>query len=148
MSLVCFATYSALGAFGLLALIVAIVFREHIEQHYRVIFRLASVMSQILLLLSIIELVCCPQQPKHPLPSTARIVIGAALFAIGICLEVKGTLDLGMLGSMGGVCSDELVTRGIYGVIRHPQNLGAMIWIMGIAFLLNSGYLALAHTAL
>ena len=135
--------YAALGVPGFLSLVASLAFRESLERRHAWFFKLSSTASQVLPLASLILLCTYPNQPRIPLPREVRLALGALLLASGFSLELKGTLDMGLERSMGGVCGSQLVKRGIYGVIRHPQNLGAMIWPLGAAALADSGYLLL-----
>jgi len=97
------------------------------------------------LLVAIVLLCIYPNQPGVPLPDEVKFFLGLILLSFGLALETRGSMDLGVKRSVGGVCGDELIVKGIYRTIRHPQNLGGMIWILGVALLANSSYLLLAH---
>ncbi len=97
-------SYSILGAFGLILLILVIVLRECLEGLGPMLFRATSLASQILMLAAILALCCQRDQPGIPVESTIRVVGGIILFVSGLYLEGKGTFDLGLKRSVGGVC--------------------------------------------
>jgi len=137
-----------LGFLSFFFLDVALAFRSFFERKHRWFFSFASNMPQILLAISILPFCFYPSQPRINLPRTAELALGALLFVAGMAIETKGSLDLGVNRSMGGVCGERLVVRGIYRVVRHPQNLGGMMWITGVAFLADSLYLLIVSLML
>ena len=142
------ALFVFLGVLSFLFLDIALAFRSFFEKRHTWFFFLASNMSQILLAISILAFCFYPSQPRINLPRTVELALGALLFVAGMAVETKGSLDLGVRRSMGGVCGEQLVVRGIYRVVRHPQNLGGMMWITGVAFLADSLYLLIVSLLL
>lgn len=70
-------------------------------------------------------------------------IIGLVLLLSGIVLNAIGTKELvkTKLGGVKGI-PEKIITTGIYGVIRHPVNLGFML-IFGGWYLLWSGIYSL-----
>ncbi len=74
--------------------------------------------------------------------SSAIRSMGVVLFTIGLLLAVLGRLQLGSNWSdieMPEVGSKQLVvSRGLYGYIRHPIYVGDLILLVGLELALNS----------
>ncbi len=67
--------------------------------------------------------------------------LGVALFAAGGALRIWPVFVLGrrFSGLVAIQPGHELVTNGIYGVIRHPSYLGLLVSTLGWALVFNSG---------
>jgi protein-S-isoprenylcysteine O-methyltransferase Ste14 len=76
---------------------------------------------------------------NYTLPSWAGWV-GVALLASALFVFWRGHADLGLNWSPSLEIREkhELVTRGIYGVIRHPMYASQWIWVVAQALLLQN----------
>ena len=70
-----------------------------------------------------------------------RISIGCGAVAagLGIVLFTAGTISFGSYGRMSGIVNGKLVTTGVYRWSRNPQNVGWMMFLLGISILGQSG---------
>jgi protein-S-isoprenylcysteine O-methyltransferase Ste14 len=79
--------------------------------------------------------------PIRAEPGALRLV-GAALFTAGLAVALLARIQLGRNWSdieAGVVKPDhELVTRGLYGYIRHPIYAGDLLLLFGLELALNS----------
>lgn len=66
-------------------------------------------------------------------PAAAAQVVGGAIAVAGFVLFIAATRQLVRDGAFSGARSERLVTRGLYGRSRHPQNLGWGMMLLGIA---------------
>jgi protein-S-isoprenylcysteine O-methyltransferase Ste14 len=67
-------------------------------------------------------------------------IIGFILFVFGLVIYLKARLKLGRFFSekLRLLKTHELVTSGIYGIIRHPIYTGGMLLLLGFTLILNS----------
>jgi protein-S-isoprenylcysteine O-methyltransferase Ste14 len=61
------------------------------------------------------------------------IVAGSLLSIAGLTVAAAGILHLRSLQRMSGRATDELVTSGIYGWSRNPQNVGWFLVLLGVS---------------
>lgn len=66
-------------------------------------------------------------------PSGPALVIGSAIGAAGLVLFVAAVVALVRRGGFDGLGATELVTDGVFGLSRHPQNLGWALILLGFA---------------
>lgn len=71
--------------------------------------------------------------------SVLNIILGLMFLLLGGWLGLRGVLDLGLEVSETHR-PKELVTTGIYGIIRHPQYLGAILSHVGMSLILSAQY--------
>lgn len=84
-----------------------------------------------------------------PLPINPWIsgVAGAILLLLGAAIHLIARLQFRSFRMTWGLASETLITSGIYGLIRHPQNFGWGLLLTGVALLGRSG-VSLALTGL
>lgn len=71
-------------------------------------------------------------------PAAGRIAVGIALILFELWIFGRVKRDLGIAKFVGKTelsGSGEVISRGIYGRIRHPRYLGSFIAILGACFL-------------
>jgi len=80
------------------------------------------------------------KQPRI-LGSTALAITGIVLLLFGIILIVIGSRQLtkANLHGIKGI-PEEIITKGLYGIIRHPVNLGLMLTFSGWYILWSGVY--------
>ncbi len=59
--------------------------------------------------------------------------LGVPFMTLGLSIFFFALYALGVRRSVGK--TEELVTTGIYGVVRHPQYLGLLLFLLGVFFL-------------
>lgn len=74
-----------------------------------------------------------------PLGHDLAFAAGVALALLGLRLLVAGVLGLGSLDRTSGLKVDALVTSGVYRWTRNPQNVGWMLFLLGMATWGRSG---------
>lgn len=85
------------------------------------------------LALAILVHIMEPELTITPSPIHAISLIGAFLIVVGICLWAPGARRIDRAFHKG-----ELLTDGVYSIVRHPMYSGIIVFIIpGIAFLLN-----------
>jgi protein-S-isoprenylcysteine O-methyltransferase Ste14 len=67
------------------------------------------------------------------------IPAGAVLILVGITITTIAILNFRTFQRMSGLQTDKLITGGIYGWSRNPQNLGWGLALFGIAIIGRSG---------
>jgi protein-S-isoprenylcysteine O-methyltransferase Ste14 len=67
------------------------------------------------------------------LPRVGMLVVGVAILAAGLVLFAWAARTLVRDGAFAGVTSTRLVTCGPYAYVRHPQDLGWGLMLLGIA---------------
>jgi protein-S-isoprenylcysteine O-methyltransferase Ste14 len=73
-----------------------------------------------------------------PVPPAVSL-IGDALFAIGLGIALFAVIQNSYAASNVTVESDQkLVSTGLYGLVRHPMYMGAMIMVAGMPLALDS----------
>ena len=84
-----------------------------------------------------------------PLPVNNGITftIGCLLSGIGVLLFVSGIAAFGSFQRMNGRLYNRLVTNGIYRWSRNPQNVGWVLFLLGLSTAGKSGF-ALLLTAI
>ncbi len=84
-----------------------------------------------------------------PLPVNSGITftIGFLLSGIGVLLFVSGIAAFGSFQRMNGRLHNRLVTNGIYRWSRNPQNVGWVLFLLGLSTAGKSGF-ALLLTAI
>ncbi len=76
--------------------------------------------------------------------SLVNLLLGIIFLLPGFWLGVKGVLDLGLTVSETHRAS-QVITRGIYAKVRHPQYLGALLSHIGISLMI-AGFFSLLVT--
>ncbi len=71
--------------------------------------------------------------------SLASLLIGLVFLIPGIWFGIKGVMDLGLEVSETHR-AEQIITRGTYGRVRHPQYLGAFLSHIGISLMLSVFY--------
>jgi len=71
--------------------------------------------------------------------SFASLLIGLVFLIPGIWFGVKGVMDLGLEVSETHR-AEQILTQGVYGRVRHPQYLGALLSHIGISLMLSVFY--------
>ncbi len=82
-----------------------------------------------------------------PINDAMGFVIGCVAILVGVGWFVAGVISFGSLRMMNGRLNDQLVTDGIYRWSRNPQNLGWMLFLLGVSVVGKSGF-AIVLTAL
>ncbi|MBN1965264.1 MAG: isoprenylcysteine carboxylmethyltransferase family protein [Anaerolineae bacterium] len=74
------------------------------------------------------------------------LAVGGTLFLIGLPVRIASRLALGRLYTPRLCILDDhqLITTGIYGIVRHPGYLGFLLWAVGLCIVLRSGWGLLA----
>lgn len=82
-----------------------------------------------------------------PLPIIQGIsrTLGVTFVLIGAAVYLTARLQLRSFRQTWGLRTNKLLTSGVYGLLRHPQNLGWGLFLTGAALLGRSG-VALALT--
>jgi protein-S-isoprenylcysteine O-methyltransferase Ste14 len=70
---------------------------------------------------------------KIEIPSVIRY-LGISLFGTGIIIFLWALLTIKTLESYDG----DLITKGIYSIIRHPMYLGFIFWLIGLPVFFGS----------
>jgi len=70
---------------------------------------------------------------RVPAPATPALVLGLAIAVVGFGLFVWSSRVLAGDGDFKGLASRRLVTRGPYALMRHPQDTGWAIMLLGVA---------------
>lgn len=68
-------------------------------------------------------------------------IVGLTLYAIGILLMAWALIQLGGVYQLGGIAprpNDEMITKGPYGLVRHPMYIAALSIALGLACLVQS----------
>lgn len=65
--------------------------------------------------------------------------LGAMFLFIGATVYLVARFQLRSFRMTWGLSSDRLITSGIYSFVRHPQNLGWGLLLLGVALLGRSG---------
>ncbi|MDF1539837.1 MAG: isoprenylcysteine carboxylmethyltransferase family protein [Candidatus Thorarchaeota archaeon] len=71
--------------------------------------------------------------------SLSSFLIGLVFLIPGIWFGIKGVTDLGLKVSETHR-ADQIITQGVYGRVRHPQYLGAILSHIGISLMLSIFY--------
>lgn len=66
-------------------------------------------------------------------PGTIAGVVGAVIATGGFVIFALATWTLARGGAFAGSRTQRLVTGGVYGISRHPQNLGWGVMLLGVA---------------
>ena len=74
-----------------------------------------------------------------PIPLSIAVALGLVLAGAGLTLLSLAIWQFRSIQRMSGVETDRLISGGIYGWSRNPQNLGWGVALLGIAFLGRSG---------
>ena len=74
-----------------------------------------------------------------PLPSIISLGGGILLLGSGTAIFVAGIWTFHSFKRMSGLDSSKLITSGIYRWSRNPQNLGWLLFLLGVSFLGRSG---------
>lgn len=70
---------------------------------------------------------------RLPIPAGPSAVVGGAIALGGFALFARATYVLGRDGDFDGFKSRSLVTAWPYGAVRHPQSLGWLLLLTGLA---------------
>jgi protein-S-isoprenylcysteine O-methyltransferase Ste14 len=70
---------------------------------------------------------------RVPLPRLPMLVVGLTIVAAGLVLFAWAARALVRDGSFAGATSTRLVTTGPYAHVRHPQDLGWGLMLLGVA---------------
>lgn len=84
---------------------------------------------------------------RVPVPKVVGLVLGIAVIAAGVALFAWSSRVLVARGDFHGLVSHKLVTSGPYRWMRHPQDTGWALVLLGIA-ICGRSLLALALVAL
>ena len=94
---------------------------------------LLGIMAQVLLPWTILPLTADPWPAR---------ISGATLFTLGLALAMTGRAQLGEnwsdIEAPGQAAKAALVSRGLYGLIRHPIYTGDILLLVGLELALNS----------
>ena len=85
-----------------------------------------------------------------PGPGTPNVRVGATLLCLGVGLRLAAIVTLGrqFRTRLEGAPDEALITRGLYGWIRHPSELGNVGIVLGLAALADPGpFVALVAAA-
>ena len=74
-----------------------------------------------------------------PVPGVVGIPLGVVLMAGGACMFGAGVWSMHTLSRMSGRDTSKLITSGVYRWIRNPQNVGWVLFILGVALVSRSG---------
>jgi len=77
-------------------------------------------------------------QPRLPLPTSTALLMGIPLLAGAAVVKILAQKQIG--ASPGLLEKQELVTTGIYGIIRHPLYLGNILFATGWALVFKAAY--------
>ena len=70
---------------------------------------------------------------RVPVPATPALAIGVGIGLVGFGLFVAAVVALVRRGGFDGLVATRLVTDGVFGFSRHPQNLGWALILLGFA---------------
>jgi protein-S-isoprenylcysteine O-methyltransferase Ste14 len=70
---------------------------------------------------------------RVPLPRVPLLVAGSAIIVLGFAIFAWAGRTLVRDGSFSGLTSTQLVTAGPFALVRHPQDLGWGLMLLGIA---------------
>lgn len=71
--------------------------------------------------------------------SAVNILLGSLPLVLGLYFALRGVFTLG-LGRTSMIRNGELICRGIYRVVRHPQYFGVMMLHIGFSLVFGSLY--------
>lgn len=104
--------------------------------------RLVKLFKVAVLVGIVIQTLFLPDFPPIADDPTALRIIGTIIYVLGLATAIIGRLQLGEnwanLEDYQVMSDQSLVTRGIYGHIRHPIYGGDMLLLLGLELALNS----------
>ena len=75
-----------------------------------------------------------------PINDAMGFGIGCIAIVVGVGLFVVGIFSFGSLKRMNGRLNDKLMTDGIYRWSRNPQNVGWVLFLLGVSVVGKSGF--------